>query len=166
MSDLSNMLAVARDAALEALDHGEPVGWIGGPVPDTHCARLLVASPVVGDPEHRAVWRLSGDAGEWFFTPYARSRSMLLMPTVKHEINLTRDYLWTLRRVQEGVARALGLLDLDKISTHLRRPVSMLPLTRSEIAPDLARARRREKRRANMSPAEKERFDTRQMRTR
>ena len=168
MSDLSNMLAVARDAALEALDRGEPVGWIGGrgPMPNAHYARLLVACPVVGATAW-AVRRLAGDDDEWFFTPHASAAGYLLTLTITDERKLTPRYFWTLQRVQEEVAHALGLLDLSKIPERAQRPISLVPRTPNE---DQARARRREKRRVNMmldqSLSTPARFDTRPRRTR
>lgn len=173
--DLLNLLAVAKDAALEALERGEPVAWVGGAVPSAHHARLMVACPIVGsarlerrfgplDPPRWAVRRRSHNLEheEWFFTPSGRGGGAKLLMM---ERTLTPTYFWTLQRVQEAVARALGLLDLRQIPEHVQRPISFTPRSRSEDH-DRVRARRREQRRANMSPAEKERFDMRTRRPR
>ena len=163
---LQGLLAAARDLAIDALERGQPVAWVGGPLPSVHHGSLLVAYPVPFV-DGRSYWavRYRGHAGHWYFRPYSyiavrRTSGTAGIAPLEDTRKLTKPYYWTLRRVQNAVARCYGLLDLTELPDSVRSAISFTtPPPPAPPDKDRIRARRREKQRESMSPAEKERFD-------
>lgn len=114
-ASVSSLLAVVKDVALDALERREPVAWLGGPtMPSCHHGNMLIALPVPGS----LYWavRRRNHVGHWLFTEYrpfgVGSRTID-----------SRRSLWTLRRTQGAIVKALAIIPLEELPDSATAPL-------------------------------------------